>query len=75
MARLEVRKGQRYCNADAAFIVWVVDDLLTDSAGVPHARLRRANDPSTQKTLATGALLDGRLYRFIGEAPEGTRAA
>jgi hypothetical protein len=75
MARLEVRKGQRYCNADAAFIVWMVDDLLTDSAGVPHARLRRANDPSTQKTVSTAALKDPRLYRFISDAPEGSRAA
>ncbi|MEX2649008.1 MAG: hypothetical protein WD673_08350 [Alphaproteobacteria bacterium] len=75
MAKFDVRKGQRYCNADAAFIVWVVDDLLTDSAGVPHARLRRANDPSTQKTLSTSALRDARLYRFIGDAPEDTRAA
>ena len=75
MARIEVRKGQRYCNADAAFIVWVVADLLEDGAGVPHARLRRVNDPNTTKTLSVSALRDARLYRFIGETPEGSRAA
>jgi hypothetical protein len=75
MTKLEVRKGQRYCNADAAFIVWEVADLLSDAAGVPHARLRRVNDPNTTKTLSVSALRDTRLYRFIGDAPEDTRAA
>lgn len=75
MAKLEVRKGQRYCNADASFIVWIVGDLLDDAAGVPHARLRRAGDPNTTKTLSLSALRDPRLYRFVGDSPGDDRAA
>ncbi|MBM3585222.1 MAG: hypothetical protein FJX36_12605 [Alphaproteobacteria bacterium] len=66
MARLDIRKGQRFCNADASFIVWLVDGLMEDSAGVPHARLHRVNDPNTIKTLSIAALRDGRLYRPVG---------
>jgi hypothetical protein len=69
MPKLDIRKGQRFCNADASFIVWVVDGLLEDSAGVPHVRLRRVNDPNTVKTLSIAALRDGRLYRPVGGPP------
>ena len=75
MAKPEVRKGQRYCNADASFIIWVVADLMNDAAGVPHARLTRSGDPSTLKTMSVSALRDPRLYRFIGDSPEGNKAA
>jgi len=75
MARQEVRKGQRYCNADAPFIVWSVGEILKDGAGLPHARLTRVGEAYTTKTVAFSALKDARLYRFIGEPPEDNRAA
>jgi len=71
----DILKGQRFCNADAPFIVWVVHDLMMDGLALPHARLRRAGDPFTFKTVSVSALRDPRLYRFVGGASEGDRAA
>jgi hypothetical protein len=75
MARLDVRKGQRFCNADAPFIVWIVMDHFEDGAGLPHARLARAGDPKTVKTVSFSALRDPRLYRFIGESQSDRESA
>ena len=71
MARVEVRRGQRFCNADAPVIVWEVTDVRNDGAGLPHARLARVGEPKTLKTISCSALRDPRLFRFIGEARDG----
>ncbi|MGH6718227.1 MAG: hypothetical protein ACREER_02835 [Alphaproteobacteria bacterium] len=71
---VDVLKGQRYCNADAPYIVWVVHDLVNYGVAVPHVRLRRVGDPFTLKTVSVSAVRDPLLYRFIGEASEGEAA-
>lgn len=72
---VEIAKGQRYGNADAPYIVWIVKDIMHHGIAVPHVRLQRAGDPYTFKTVSVSALHDPLLYHYIGEAPEGERAA
>ena len=67
--------GQRFCNADAPYIVWVVRDVLTDGVAMPHVRMQRAGDPLTFKTVSLSALHDPRLYRPVEGTSEGPRAA
>lgn len=65
--RREIVPGQRYQPTDST-AVWEVLELTQDGAGIQHARLVRAGDPTATKMISASALKDPRLYRLL---PEG----
>jgi hypothetical protein len=44
---------------------WVVKAVYTGDDGIEHARLVRVSDPSQQKTLSAGVLIDRRRFEQL----------
>ncbi|MFM2044183.1 MAG: hypothetical protein RLY86_2759 [Pseudomonadota bacterium] len=53
--------GQRYRKPGSG--LWEVIGMNRDGSGHLHVRLRRIDDPLTEKTIAAAALLDPRAFQ------------
>jgi hypothetical protein len=72
--RTAVAIGERYRETQRGVFArpasdWVVKAVYTGDDGIEHARLVRVSDPSQQKTLSAGVLVDRRRFEQVeGEA-------
>ncbi len=64
----EIMEGQVFRRLGPGGGVWQVVTIRRDGVGMAHAQMRRADDPTTRKTLATVALLDQSQFERMGEA-------
>jgi hypothetical protein len=60
-----ISPGQRYREADPPHLSWEVMRVVQNGLDVPHATIRRMDDPSTTKFISCRALGDPRRYRSV----------
>jgi hypothetical protein len=48
---------------------WVVELVYVDPSNVRHARLRRLDNPTVQRTFSCAALNDGGHFRRVARSP------
>lgn len=65
--RRDVVEGQQFRRLGSGNAVWEVMSVRKDSMGQSHAQLRRADDPTTRKTLSLGALLDSGEFERLND--------
>jgi hypothetical protein len=68
--RAGVTIGERYRETQRGAFArqaadWIVKAVYTGDDGIEHARLARVSDPSQQKTLSAGVLIDRRRFEQI----------
>jgi hypothetical protein len=64
----EIVEGQMFRRLGSGGGVWQVVSVRRDAIGLAHAQMKRADDPSTLKTLALVALLDPVQFERLGSA-------
>ena len=68
-AEIEIATGDRLVELNRERTEWIVDFIFNDPNQVPHARLRRRDDASIQRTFACAVLRnDARFKRADGPA-------
>ena len=60
-----ISPGQRYKESDPPHLSWEVLRVVQSGLDVPHATIRRMDDPSTTKFISCHALGDTRRYRVV----------
>ncbi len=63
----EVAEGQWFRKLSPGGGIWQVIAMKRDAIGALHAQIRRADDRSTYKTLATVALLDTNQFEPVDD--------
>ena len=68
-AEIEIQTGDRLVELNRERTEWIVDFVFSDPNQVPHARLRRKDDATIQRTFACAVLQnDARFKRLAGQA-------
>jgi hypothetical protein len=65
MSDRSISSGQRYRESDPPHLSWEVIRVVQDGLDVPHATIRRMDDPSTTKFISCRTLIDPRRYRPV----------
>jgi hypothetical protein len=66
-AEIEIQTGDRLVELNRERTEWIVDFVFSDPNQVPHARLRRKDDATIQRTYACAVLKnDARFKRVAG---------
>jgi hypothetical protein len=60
-----ISPGQRYRESNPPHLSWEVVRVVQSGLDVPHATIRRMDDPSTTKFISCRALSDQRRYRVV----------
>jgi hypothetical protein len=60
-----ISPGQRFRQSEPPHLSWVVIRVVQGGLDVPHATIRRTDDPSTTKFISCRALTDQRRYRAV----------
>ena len=69
--RQDVLPGQLYRKLDSTGYVFEVMSVKNDSLGNIHVQLRRKDEPSTRRTLASSILLDNSEFELVQDAAGG----
>ena len=68
VVRESVRPGQRYRAKKAWSHEWLVEAVVRDREGHPHAKLRSVNDRNEIRTFACSVLLDRTRFELVADA-------
>jgi hypothetical protein len=63
--RSMISPGQLYRESGPPHLSWEVIRVVQSGLDVPHATIRRMDDPSTTKFISCRALNDSRRYRAV----------
>ncbi len=63
--------GDRYISVGRDSINWEVELVFSDPNKIPHARLRRIDNASIQRTFSLAALTDPDMFRRMNPVVEG----
>lgn len=55
--------GDRFIEANREKTEWIVEFVFTDPNAVPHARMRKNDDATVQRTFAVAVLLSDPRFR------------
>ncbi len=69
--RYEVLAGQLYRKMDSTGYVFEVMSVKNDTLGNNHVQLRRRDELSTRRTLASSILLDPNEFELVQDVPGG----
>lgn len=72
--RYEVMAGQLYRKMDSTGYVFEVMSVKSDTLGNSHVQLRRRDELSTRRTLASSILLDPNEFELVQDVPGGEQA-
>lgn len=67
VARESVRPGQRYRAKKAWSHEWLVEAVVRDREGHPHAKLRSVNDRNEVRTFACSVLQDRSRFELVAD--------
>lgn len=67
--RVEVLPGQIYRKMDSTGYLFEVIGLKSDAMGALHVHLRRKDEPSTRRTLASSIILDPNEFELVQDVP------
>lgn len=59
----ELAVGDRFVEANREKTEWVVEFVFSDPNAVPHARLRKTDDATVQRTFAVAVLLSDPRFK------------
>ncbi|MBL8700605.1 MAG: hypothetical protein JNK67_19680 [Alphaproteobacteria bacterium] len=59
----ELAVGDRFIEANREKTEWVVEFVFSDPNAVPHARMRKTDDATVQRTFAVAVLLSDPRFR------------
>lgn len=62
-AEAELAVGDRFVEANREKTEWVVEFVFADPNAVPHARLRKSDDATVQRTFAVAVLLSDPRFK------------
>lgn len=72
--RYDVLPGQLYRKLDSTGYIFEVMSVKNDTLGNIHVQLRRKDEPSTRRTLASSILLDNNEFELVQDVPGGSEA-
>ena len=67
--KFEVVVGQQYRKQDSTGYVFEVISVRQDPMGAIHVQMRRRDEPSTRRTLASSVLLDPAEFELVKDMP------
>lgn len=59
----ELAVGDRFVEANREKTEWIVEFVFSDPNAVPHARMRKIDDATVQRTFAVAVLLSDPRFR------------
>lgn len=72
--RYEVLAGQLYRKLDSTGYIFEVISVKIDPLGNNHVQMRRKDEPSSRRTLASSVLLDSDEFELVQDVPGGEMA-
>ncbi len=66
-----VNVGDHFVTTGRGAATWVVELVYVDPSNVRHARLRRVDSPTMQRTFSCSVLSDSGQFRKVGKPAAG----
>lgn len=64
--------GDRFVELNREKTEWMVEFVFNDPNAVPHARMRKSDDATVQRTFAVAVLMSDPRFRRTARAPVAT---
>jgi hypothetical protein len=72
---LPISVGDRFVEVSREKTEWRVEFVFNDPNAVPHARMRRSDDATVQRTFAVAVLMSDPRFRRTARAPAPDQAS